>query len=34
MFQPQEAAELGNFSHVTLTLDSRIEGTTGTIYAA
>ena len=33
MFQPQEAAELGSFGHMALALDSRIEGTTGTIDA-
>jgi hypothetical protein len=31
MFQPQQAAELGSFSHVALAFQSRIEGTTGTI---
>jgi hypothetical protein len=33
MFQPQQAAELGSFSHVALTLESRIEVTTGTMDA-
>jgi hypothetical protein len=33
MFQPQEAEELGSFGHVVLALESRIEGTTGTIDA-
>jgi hypothetical protein len=27
MLQPQQAAELGSFSHVALALESRIEGT-------
>jgi hypothetical protein len=33
MFQTQQAAELASFSHVALALESRIEGTTGTIDA-
>ena len=33
MFQPQQAAELSSFGHVALALESRIEGTTGTIDA-
>jgi hypothetical protein len=33
MFQPQQAAELGNFSHMALALEPRIEGVTGTIDA-
>jgi hypothetical protein len=31
MFQLQQAIELGSFSHVALALESRKEGTTGTI---
>jgi hypothetical protein len=31
MFQPQKAEELGSFGHGALALESRIEGTTGTI---
>jgi hypothetical protein len=31
MFQPQQAAEIGSFSHVALALESKIEKTTGTI---
>jgi hypothetical protein len=31
MSQPQQAAELGSFGHVALPLESRIDGTTGTI---
>jgi hypothetical protein len=33
MFQPQQAAELSSFGNVALALESRIEGTTGTIDA-
>jgi hypothetical protein len=33
MFQLQQAAEHGSFGHVALALESRIEGTTGTIDA-
>jgi hypothetical protein len=33
MFQPQQAAELSSFGHLALSLESRIEGTTGTIDA-
>jgi hypothetical protein len=33
MFQAQQAAELISFGQVVLTLESRIEGTTGTIDA-
>jgi hypothetical protein len=33
MFQTQQAAELGSFSHMILALESRIEGITGTIDA-
>jgi hypothetical protein len=33
MFQPQQGAELGNFSHTDLVLESRIQGVTGTIDA-
>jgi hypothetical protein len=33
MFQFQQAAELDSFNHVALALESRIEGTTGTIDA-
>jgi hypothetical protein len=33
MFQLLEAAELGSFSHMVLALESRIEGTTGSIDA-
>jgi hypothetical protein len=33
MFQPQQAAEYSSFTHVALTLESSIEGSTGTIDA-
>jgi hypothetical protein len=33
MFQLQQEAELSSFSHVTLVIESGIEGTTGTIDA-
>jgi hypothetical protein len=33
MFQLLKAAELGSFSHIALALESRVEGTTGTIDA-
>jgi hypothetical protein len=33
MFQPQQAAELCSFGHVALAIESRIDGTTGTIDA-
>jgi hypothetical protein len=33
MFQPQQAAELSSFSHLSLALESRIEGNSGTIDA-
>jgi hypothetical protein len=33
MFQTQQASELSSFGHVALDLESRIEGTTGTIDA-
>jgi hypothetical protein len=33
MFQPQQAAEHSSFSRVILALESKIEGTTGTIDA-
>jgi hypothetical protein len=33
MFQPQQAAELVSFSHLALDLETRIEGTIGTINA-
>jgi hypothetical protein len=33
MFQLYQAAELRHFGHVALALESRIEGTTGTIDA-
>jgi hypothetical protein len=33
MFQPQQAAELGSFDSVSLALESRIEGITGTVDA-
>jgi hypothetical protein len=33
MFQLQQAAEFGSFSHVALSSESRIKGTTGTIVA-
>jgi hypothetical protein len=33
MVQPQKAAELGSFAHIALALESRIEGTIGTIDA-
>jgi hypothetical protein len=33
MFQAQQAAEPGNFGHVALALESRIEVTTGTVGA-
>ena len=33
MFQLQQAAELGIFGHAAMDLESRIEGTTGTIDA-
>jgi len=33
MFQVQQAAELCSFNNVALVLESRIEGTTGTIEA-
>jgi hypothetical protein len=31
MFQPQQDPELGSFSYVALTIESRIKGTTGKI---
>jgi hypothetical protein len=34
MFQPQQATELDSFGTVALALESRIEGTTGTIDAS
>jgi hypothetical protein len=33
VFQPQQESELGSFGHVALALESKIEGTTGTIDA-
>ena len=33
MSHPQQAGELSSFDHVALALESRIEGTTGTIGA-
>jgi hypothetical protein len=33
MFQPQQAAELGSFRHMALTLELRIEKVTNTIDA-
>jgi hypothetical protein len=31
MFQPQQSAELSSFGYVALSLESKIEGTAGTI---
>ena len=33
IFQPQQTAELGNFSHVALALESRIEEVSGIVDA-
>jgi hypothetical protein len=33
MFQPQQAEEFSFFSHMTLALESSVEGVTGTIDA-